>query len=88
MDVAALVSLVLVGSKAFILDDITTYAVSSVARSVMTAVRQKSVTFAEWWLCWCPKRIFKGLQPKMVSPFLSASRRMKTMHARKSQMVI
>ena len=31
---------------------------------------------------------FKGLQPKIVLPFLKSSRRMKFMHACKTQMVI
>ena len=31
---------------------------------------------------------FKGVSPKIVSPFLNASRQMKIMHARKTQKVI
>ena len=50
--------------------------------------RQKSGTRSEWWMCWCPRWIFKSLHPKIVSPFLNAILRMKTMHGHKTQTVI
>ena len=51
-------------------------------------VPHKSGTHAEGWMCWCPKWFFKGLHPKLVSPFLNASRWMKTIHAGKTQTLI
>ena len=76
-------------NKALSASNITALAVSSVARSSMTMVE-----------IFCPSQNldsrgvvdvsvsevnFKGLQPKIVSPFLNTSLRMKTMHPRKTQ---
>ena len=39
-------------------------------------------------MCWCTKLFLKGLHPKIVSPFLKDSHRIKTMYAHKTQTVI
>ena len=70
----------------------TVYAVSSEAKSAATIVKifclPQNRDLHGMVDVSMSKVNFKGIHPKIVSPLLSSSHQMKTMHARKNQMVI
>ena len=92
MGVATLLYLLVVDSKEFYSSNITAHAVSSVYRSDAMMVeifcQSQKWDFQGVVAGLVSKVNFEGLYPKIVSTLLNSSRRMKTIHARKTQTVI